>query len=267
MYKLLKLMLLLGVLLILTVVVKFGQRIYQVLNPPVNHILFWVGDDDVHSKLNARLSKGADVHQKNIYGRSLIHLAAQYGTPESLMLLINENADVSARNNLGQSALHFAVDGGSTKNIKILLQNGADVNAMDNFQISPLHRAVSLGASGFTNGESVTLLLSAGANVHARTQQEETPLHWASTSYYVTQNLLPLLKAGASPNVINKRDESPLHLASKSGSEVAVKILLDHRAEASIRDMNGKTALDYALTLPKPFSANIMEKLNSNAIK
>lgn len=252
-----------SVLLVLVVVIVFGQRIYTIFNPPLNHVLFWVSDHDVQSKLKARISSGGDVNQVNAHGRTLIHLAAQYGTPENLLLLLDAGADVLTRNNLGQSALHFAVDGGSAENITILLRNGAEVNVSDNFQISPLHRAVSLGASRITKGDSVTLLLSSGADINARTEQGETPVHWAATSYYIEYNLVPLLDAGGNPNGINHQGESPLHAASKAGSELAVKLLLEYGADASIRDKKGNTALDHVLKLPQPFTANTIEKLSS----
>ncbi len=250
------------ILLVLVIVVVFGHRIHYIFNPPTNHVLFWVNKHDSQSKLKARIENGLDVNQVNDHGRTLIHLAAQYGTPETLLLLLDAGANVSTRNNLGQSALHFAVNGGSAENIRLLLQNGAAVNESDNFQVSPLHRAVSLGSSGFTKGKSVTLLISSGADISARTEHAETPVHWAATSYYLEYNLVPLLNAGGNPNSINNQGESPLHAASKARNELAVKLLLEYGADASIRDKNGNTALDIVLKLPEPFSDNIMEKLS-----
>ena len=216
-------------LLALVVAVLFAQRIYTIFNPPVNHVLFWLNDDDVHSKLKARITSSVDVNQVNDHGRALIHLAAVYGTPESLLFLIDAGAYISTRNNFGQTALHLAVDGGSAENIRALLRNGADVNASDKFQISPLHKAVSLGASGSTKGDNVALLLSAGAEVNAKNEQGETPLH----------------------------------LASRLGIERAVELLLEYGADITIRDKSGNTAIDNALNLLEPFTASIMEKLRS----
>ena len=250
-------------LLALVVALLFAQRIYTIFNPPVNHVLFWLNDDDVHSKLKARISSGVDVNQVNDHGRALIHLAVVYGTPESLLLLIDAGAYISTRNNFGQTALHLAVDGGSAENIRVLLRNGADVNASDKFQISPLHKAVSLGASGPTKGDNVALLLSAGADVNARNEQGETPVHWAVTSYYLEYCLVPLLKAGGNPDSINNQGETPLHLASRMGVERAVELLLEYGADVTIRDKNGNTAIDNALNLPEPFTASIMGKLRS----
>jgi len=259
----LKVIVCVGVLLVFVVIAVFGQRVYRVFNPPVNHVLFWVGGDDVQSKLTALISDDEDINQTNSQGRALIHLAAQYGTSENLRLLIEAGANVRARTNLGQNVLHFAVDGGTVENIQLLLKNGAEVNESDNFQTYPLHRAVSLGASHFTNGESVSLLLSAGANINVRTLMGDTPVHWAATSYYPENNLLPLLKAGVNPNDINNNGESPLHVASKTGSRVAVELLLGYGADVSMSDKNGFTALDYALKLSEPFPVSTMEKLSA----
>ncbi len=250
-------------LLALLVAILFAQRIYTIYKPPINHVLFWLNDDEVHSKLQARISSGVDVNQVNSHGRALIHLAAVYGTPESLLVLLDAGAYISTPNNFGQTALHLAADGGSAENIRVLLRNGADVNARDKFQISPLHKAVSLGASGFSKGGNVALLLSSGADVNARNDKGETPVHWAVTSYYLEYSLLPLLKAGGNPDSINNQGETPLHLASRLGIKHAAELLLEYGADVTIRDKNGNTAFDNILKLPEPFPVGIVEKLSS----
>lgn len=71
-----------------------------------------------------------------------------------------EGADPNERN-----ALYTAVDKGSASQVKVLIKAGADVNAVDEDGLTPLHKAVERG------GEVFDVLLSAGADINARTSR------------------------------------------------------------------------------------------------
>lgn len=251
------------VCLAVIIVIVYGPRIYRIANPALNHTLFWVSSSE--SRLATRIHNGEDVNKANHEGFTPLHLAAQFGEPKNLSLLINAGADVLARNQLGQSVLYQAVSGGPAENIRILLRNGANVNVGDHFQVSPLHRAVSLGESGASKGQNVVLLLAAGADIDARTDKGDSPVHWAATSYYLDWALLPILKAGGNPNGVNNQGKSPLHTASSMGDEAAVLMLLAYGADPSIRDQEGKTAFVYAGDRPQPFTEKTMSLLEKNA--
>lgn len=78
-------------------------------------------------------------------------------------------------------------------------------------------------------------LLSRGANLEHRDQQQETPLHHAASSGSVP-TLSYLVDAGADVHAYGERTGTPLHHAASSGSTEAVQFLLDAGAEADSTD-------------------------------
>ena len=258
-FKLLTAFAILALSVALVFVAIYGQRICTIVNPPLTHTLFWVGDRQ--SELRNRLNNQADVNAKNGSGATPLHLAAQFGKPTSVNMLIDAGANVLARDNRGQGVLHYAVNGGSADSIRTLLKHGAELNLQDRFSISPLHRAVSLGASAPTNGANVTLLLNAGADIDATTNEGDTPLHWAVTSYYVNQTLIPLLRAGSDLERTNNKGETPLHIAARTASEEAALLLMSHGANSLIRDHSGSTPFELTQKYNSRFSQTTMAAL------
>src|SRR4029077_5627090 len=58
-----------------------------------------------------------------------------------------------------------------------------------------------------------------------------------------------LLKAGADPNIAQSTGETPLMTCARTGSVAAVKLLLEHGANADAREAErGQTALMWAAT-------------------
>jgi len=239
----------LGVLLICALVLisaLFAWKLNAFLNPPLNRVLFWVSDSEY--SLASRIVSGEDINKPTSFGVTPLHLAARWGEPSSVELLINNGANAFALDQFGQTTLFHAVDGGPIENIRIFLSEGVDVNKADKFGVSPLHKAVSLGNSEAIKGANVGLLIFSGAHLNSQLiGTGDTPLHWAANSYYPMQTLKPLLEAGADLNTLNYNGESALHTAAISGSGSAIELLLAHGADVSLRDKNSKTALDHAL--------------------
>src|SRR5205807_9137883 len=130
--------------------------------------------------------------------------------------LVGKGAEVNARNRLGQTPLHMACVSQQVEMVKFLLEHGATASlAMrDRFGVTPLLYAVTslkqdehMVVTPFV-GSSVTktasqpseaivdLLLAAGADLHAPSQNGNTPLHLAAFKGFASMVAL-LLARGA----------------------------------------------------------------------
>jgi serine/threonine protein kinase len=102
-----------------------------------------------------------------------------------------------------------------------------------------------LKASGVGNVEEVKKLLKEEANVNAKDERDNTPLHFAASNGYIEVVKL-LIENGAYVNAKNKNGSTPLHYAANKGHIEVFKLLLEHGANPNIKNNNGKTAIDLA---------------------
>jgi ankyrin repeat protein len=97
-------------------------------------------------------------------GWSPLHLAAHYGHPDVVALLLHNNAPVDLRstNQMANTALHAAIAGRRSDVVEVLVDAGADVNARQHGGWNALHGAAANG-----DRRVVELLLSRGADAAA----------------------------------------------------------------------------------------------------
>ncbi|MGD1983848.1 MAG: ankyrin repeat domain-containing protein [Chromatiaceae bacterium] len=102
-------------------------------------------------------------------------------------------------------------------------------------------------AAGDGNTARVQALLDTGVDVNARTSDQSYALNRAAVFNQVEMVRL-LLERGADPNVQNSEGDTPLICATKyaGGEKATVQLLVDGGTDLTIRDKDGKTALDYA---------------------
>ena len=199
------------------------------------------------------LEHGAEVDTRSKDHSTPLHLASQHGKLEMVRLLLDHGADpeANAEGYMGEKPLH-QVSGGEYRSqedgvrvAQLLLERGADVNARRNDHQTPLHVA-----SYFGFVEIVRLLLDRCADPEANAESDmgEKPLHKVSSGKYRSQEdgvrvAQLLLECGADVNSRRNDRWTPLHIASWSGKFEVVQVLIDHTAEVDAVDDLGKTPL------------------------
>jgi ankyrin repeat protein len=122
------------------------------------------------------LSFGADVNLKDEFGRTLLHIAAVWGTCDICKELLENGAGINERNRAGQAPLHLALEERSCLIAEFFLeQEATDVNAVDCLGQTPLHIAASFGFHFIC-----TQLIGHGANMEMKNIEGQTPLHFAA---------------------------------------------------------------------------------------
>ena len=79
-------------------------------------------------------------------------------------LLSKGEVDVNKRDAVGLTSLHFASQRGARDIVSLLLEAGADATACSNDSMTPLHMAVKSG-----NKDVIRILVDAGADTNAKT--------------------------------------------------------------------------------------------------
>ena len=129
-------------------------------------------------------------------------------TAEEARDLIAAGADVNEKGKVS-GPLSCAVCWGRTDVVKVLIDNGADVNAKDDSGDTPLHWAAFTGARKITR-----MLIAAGADVNAKDSEGWTPLHMAAL-HGQGRIVRMLLAAGADPNISDNRKRIAADLCDK----------------------------------------------------
>ncbi len=119
----------------------------------------------------------AAIHSFSGDGWTSLHLAAAFGGPEAVRLLLEHGADVHAvsRNPQQNQPLHAALAlSGDLATIRLLLDAGTHVNARQAGGFAPLHSAASAGRR-----EAAELLVARGADPSQADHQGKSPAHYA----------------------------------------------------------------------------------------
>ena len=205
------------------------------------HLAAAYGDVEVTRIL---LERGAKVNVWNDNGSTPLLIASMKRHYPIVRLLLDHDARVHVHDSAqGNTPLHHVAMHGPFELARTLLERNAEVNSRNDHRSTPL-----LLASEFGDRRVVQLLLDHGGDAYARDWDGDTPLHCAALRgrLEVTRMLLEL---NIEVNSRNEKGSTPLHLASAGygeGFPDVVRLLLDHGADAQVRNFSGKTASEVA---------------------
>ena len=220
--------------------------------------LMWAAAENHPEAVRALIEHGADpntrsdklVYSKDRFGLegvttilphgswTALMYAARQGSLEAARALAEAGADLNVADPDGTTALHLAILNGHFDTAGMLAEKGADPNIADVTGMAALYAAVDMSTLG---------------EIYGRPGRK-------STDKLSAVDLLPILLAhGANPNAALKsptltrahtpgepslgEGTTPLMRAAKNGDIAAMRVLMAHGADASLKQKNGTTAL------------------------
>jgi ankyrin repeat protein len=169
--------------------------------------------------------------------RELFEAAMANNLPE-VRRLLSVGADVNTTDRRGRTPLQWASLYGHVQVFKELVEHGADIEAKDNHGWTPLHWACGKGHlpvviellyPNDSNGTTTTILgkrkSRGGANIEAKDNDGDTPLHLASM-YGNLAVAKALLSGGANILAANNEGELPFHSAVRFRRPEVAKYML-----------------------------------------
>lgn len=195
-----------------------------------------------------------------VAGPDAVHQHEDEGTYLQIMRAVCEQDDIGLRLLLegkaqihgglewrdfdGRTALHHACALGSAEMVECLCENGAHTYALDRFGDEPIDLALRKGSDTI-----VAYLQRRGGTANAAPSLTY-PIGVLCGLVHAldAQGVERLLDAqGCDINETDHRHQSALHVAAGQGSARMVELLLSHKADVTLRDVKGSTALQNAV--------------------
>ncbi|XP_050542500.1 ankyrin repeat domain-containing protein 27-like isoform X2 [Daktulosphaira vitifoliae] len=170
---------------------------------------------------------------------------------------------VNFKDDQGLTPLHIAAFYGNPLVIELLLKYESDINALDNFMRTPVHYAALRGH------QNALLFLLHNKAIMSGDNEGNTPLHLCCLNSHeaCVKALLYFMEfsdLNFDINVQNNQGNTSLHLCFKWGYSNIVEILLEHKGDPTLCNRRGQTCLDCAHNLKM---INMFSALKKNSIE
>jgi len=173
--------------------------------------------------------------------RNSLHFAAHAGSCGVVEYILEKLPSLLEAKDLdGCTALSLALMQQMTECAQLLLDKGADVTAASHDGTTALHHAAGTG-----DGEMVRTLVERGALLEASNKDTSTALHWASGEGAAAA-LQALVELKADPSVVDGRGISALAMAVVRGAEKCTGLLAQNGADCMGMLPGGMTPLHVA---------------------
>lgn len=171
-------------------------------------------------------------------------VASTSGSNKIVKVLLAVGAEPDSQGILGMTPLFGASLTGHVEIVNNLLDAGADPNKSSKFHTyKPLHAAALQG-----HIDVISSLLDSGANIDGKTEQGEGVLHVAMANQSGI-TLEYLIERGANLELEDELGLTPLLNAALSGKPEFVRLLHDNRADINATMIGGRNALHIAASL------------------
>lgn len=163
-------------------------------------------------------------------------------------MIIDKVTDIDDDNTKGRTAMHHAAYMGHPEVVKFLIEHGASTNRADKHNRNPFFFAC-LGSSEETARFLLDKMVEEGKTIqeiNVKTKRDRTPLRQASSKGFtdIVEILLGKIDDPQSVNLVDTRKgRSALHCASLRARSAVVALLLKNGADHTLKDKDGKTAL------------------------
>ena len=182
------------------------------------------------------LKCGANMEVKNDQGKTAFLLACEAGNLAAVDKLDKLGAEIFLTTRSGDSALSLAAQSGNEDIVQLLLQRGFGSNARAE---SSLYNETALHlACGHGRLPMVKILIENGADVHAKTWSQETPLHYLCDPEVIKAQQKKFKGAGRL-----RRTQCCYHGSDFSDRIEIAKCLLNAGAEPFTLDRSGQSVL------------------------
>jgi ankyrin repeat protein len=180
---------------------------------------------NVHSLLNKRVKPiPVDIRSKE-FKTGLMH-ACSNQDPKMVEIYLKKNASLELTDvDGGWTALHHASHSGCQESVKQLIDKGANIEARTNLNETPLH----LGAKN-SNIDAFKLLIEKQAQIEAKTDKEETALHLA-VKHNSLEVVKLLIEKGANIKAKTNKNKTALYLATKFNHVSIVECLAEKKCQ------------------------------------
>jgi ankyrin repeat protein len=211
------------------------------------------------------IANGANLEWPSVENMTPLMWAAKEGHAEVVRLLLAAGADKEARDIERWTPLVYACRYGKLEAARVLLEAGADVHVRVDEDWTPLRKAIE------GNWEKVVaLLLEHGADYDER---YNNVFHYNTTvlmeavldrSYGSVQHLIA---AGANVNAVDDTGSTALFYVDVASAAMRriIRRLFEAGIDGTIRDKEGKTALDRAEGQKNPWLSDMLVKEMSRA--
>ncbi|WP_425385309.1 ankyrin repeat domain-containing protein [Wolbachia endosymbiont (group B) of Schoenobius gigantella] len=217
---------------------------------PAREMMFAFNDAIVsNSKCIASICNSEDVivefnKEKAILSTEQLFDAVRRNNLSEVKNLLSMGADVNIRDRRGWAPLHYASDNDNKLDTsRAILNRNANIEAKTNIGETPLHIANAYGQL-----KIIELLIDKRANIEAKTNDGLTPLHVAIQHNNTTPKIIEfLIDKGVNIEAKIKDEQTPLHHAVFKDRLDIVRVLSSRGANIEAKTSDGKTPLDLAI--------------------